>query len=192
MLRWHRTAEQAVAEANVVSFRRVGAIRPVGPDGTIRAYTSNDLRTHLAKLSVSLTKARKLGTVAPLVIALAGWFTIPSYAAARPGDHLFAVPGQTVKFNAPSTTVKFNAPNTTVKFAPAVAPAPPGQISDGPISVVPPQGATAPHTGAGDGIMRSTLVGLCLLLAGLVVLTAPRRNPHAEAAWREERMRSKR
>ena len=164
MRRQRTTTEVA---SHVVNFRRLGGIAPVGPDGSIKAYTSSDLRTRLAGMRVQLTRGRKFAALLPIVVALAAWFVIPSYAAA---------PHARV-----TTAVHHAAPAVAPGVVPAVAP--PVSNSDGSISVGPV--ASAPVTGAGDGLLRTSFVGVALLVAGLVIFTAPRRNPHAEAVWAE-------
>ncbi len=66
---------------------------------------------------------------------------------------------------------------TTVVSSPTPTPTPTSgvqgvTITSGVLSV------TTPSTGAGDGILRSTMVGLCLMLSGLMVVIGMRRNPH--------------
>ena len=56
-----------------------------------------------------------------------------------------------------------------------------GSISVTAFQSAPSRDTGAPVTGAGSGLLRTSLVGFCLMLSGLVVLTGTRRNPHAEA-----------
>ena len=157
-------------DADIRAIFRLSVSAPVvddEPDESPRLYTASELRGRLASLRLRVTRARKIAAAVPLILAAVAWFAIPSYAAAV--HH---------------TSAHQSAANN----GPVVQPAPlPGASqSSGGITVGP---AGVPVTGAGDGILRTSVVGLALMLAGLIILTAPKRNPHADAVWYETKGR---
>jgi hypothetical protein len=48
-----------------------------------------------------------------------------------------------------------------------------------PITVGQVQGVETPVTGVGTGVLRSSIIGICLMISGLIVVTGYRRSPHA-------------
>lgn len=154
--------------ANLISFDAAPELAPIAeielPPTSV--YSSRELRGRLAGMRLQLSRTRKIVATIPLLLAGLAWFIIPSYAHGAP----VAKAPSSVTVSTPTTAT--SSTGTTE--------------SSGGVSVTTPaDSAVIPVTGAGSGLMRSSAVGLALMMGGLIIITAPRRNPHAEAVWYE-------
>jgi hypothetical protein len=96
---------------------------------------------------------------ADFAVSTAGYYT---YVEALPADTTHT--GATTPCGVTSETVLINKPVSQVQG----------------ITVGPVQAVTTPTTGAASGMLRSSIIGICLMISGLVVITGRRRNPHAD------------
>ena len=106
----------------------------------------------LARVPLGLSRARRYAAIAPIVFAVFAWFVVPSFAASS----------QAADASKPGITVQQQGPDTTTTA---------GTVNP----------SRVPVTGADAGVLRTLIIGSCLLCSGLIVVTGVKRNPHEVA-----------
>ena len=172
---------------------------PEAPD--LPFFGATHLRTGLSRLPVLLSGGRLAAIVVPLFAAAFFWVTVPAFAGYLPGasnDPIVVVPPSSSSASSATTQAEGQgsssqaevpaavpaaaqqaAPAAAAPAAAAPAAAPAAAAPAAAPAAVPAAAGRAPKTGANDGFLRILLVGICLALSGMALLTAPKRNPHA-------------
>jgi hypothetical protein len=184
-----------VATLNLRALRSITSTdAPAAPP--LPSYGATHLRTGLSRLPVLLTPKRVAGIIAPLLAAVFFWVTVPAFAGFIPGaanDPISVVPPASGQSSVSEAHPAAQAQSSHHDSAPQAAPSAAAPAVVAPAAAAGTSTTTtgtaaaattatslaAPVTGANDGILRIILVGLCLGISGAVLLTAPKRNPHA-------------